>query len=206
MNKIAIFVSGGGTNMDNLIKLSKAGELGGGKIALVICDNPAAGAVEKAHKQNIPVAVIDRKKFADKTAFEAGIMEAVEKEKADWLVLAGFMRILSGHFVAQYRGRIINIHPSLLPAFPGGHAITDAFDAKAAETGVTVHFVDEGVDTGPVILQRKIFVDPKDTLETLEEKIHRVEYEIYPEAIRHVLSGKVRLPGHHREDEFWTKD
>lgn len=206
MKRLCIFVSGSGTNMDNLIKVSKAGQLGGAKIALVVCDNPAAAAIDKARKQGVPVAVFERKKFADKAAFEAAIAEEIEKAGADWLVLAGYMRILSCDFVRQYRGRIINVHPSLLPAFPGAHGIKDAFEAKVRETGVTIHFVDEGVDTGPVILQRKVSIDPQDTLETLEEKVHRTEYELYPEALRLVLSGKVRLPGHHREDETWEKD
>lgn len=206
MNRIAIFVSGSGTNMENLIQASKAGRLADGEIAVVICDNPAAAAIEKARKQDIPAALVDRKNFPGKEEFEAAIIQELEKAKADWLVLAGFMRILSGDFVRRFRGRIMNIHPSLLPAFSGAHAIEDAFKAKAKETGVTVHFVDEGVDTGPVILQRKIQVVPQDTLESLETKIHAVEYEIYPEALRLVLTGKVRLPSHHREDEFWTKD
>jgi len=106
------------------------------------------------------------------------------------VVLAGFMRILTEGFVKKFRGRLINIHPALLPAFPGAHAIKDAWDAKVKETGVTVHFVDSGVDTGPIILQEKVSVLPNDTLETLELRIHSLEYELYPQALNLVLSGK----------------
>jgi phosphoribosylglycinamide formyltransferase-1 len=105
-------------------------------------------------------------------------------------VLAGFMRVLTEGFVKKYYGRLINIHPALLPAFPGAHAIKDAWDAKVKETGVTVHFVDSGVDTGPIILQRKVPVLSNDTLETLEARIHKLEHEIYPQALSLVLSGK----------------
>ncbi len=206
MSRIAIFVSGSGTNMENLIKVSKDKKLAGGEVALVISDKPEVPAIQKAQKHGVTVAVIDRKIFKTREEFEAAIMDELSNEKIDWLVLAGFMRLLSPEFVRHYAGKIINIHPSLLPAFPGAHGIKDAFEAKVPETGVTVHFVDEGVDSGPVILQRKVKVEPKDTLETLEAKVHALEYEIYPEALRMVFTGKIRLPAHHRDDEAWAKD
>lgn len=205
MKKLAIFVSGSGTNMENIIRLIQKGEIEA-EASVVICDKPGAAAIDKAKKLGVEVALIDRKKFSTKEEFEIEIMKVVNQKNIDYLVLAGFMRLLSVHFVTQYRGRIINIHPSLLPEFPGAHAIRDAFEAKSKMTGVTIHFVDEGVDSGPVILQQKVPVEAKDTLETLEAKIHEVEYKLYPEAIRRVLSGKVKIPGHHREDEFWTND
>lgn len=192
--------------MENLIKFSKAGKLSGAKIVLVISDNPAAGGIDKARKLDIPVQVVERPKFASKKDFEAHIFHLIEEAGIDYLVLAGYMRILSNDFVRRYMGRIINIHPSLLPAFPGAHGIKDAFDAKVKETGVTVHFVDEGVDTGPIILQRKIPVTAGEPLESLETRIHAAEYEIYPEALNLVLSGQIKMPGHHHEEEFWEKD
>ena len=205
MKRLAIFVSGSGTNMENLLKRIQAGKLAC-EAALVVCDNPEAPAIGKAKKIGIETALVERKNFPSKAAFEAEITRPLEAKKVDLIALAGFMRILSPEFVTRWRGRIVNIHPALLPAFPGGHAIRDAFEAKVKETGVTIHFVDEGVDTGPVILQRKVPVGPKDTLETLEAKIHAAEYELYPEAIRMVLEEKVKLPRHHHEDEFWTND
>lgn len=205
MKKIAIFVSGSGTNMENLIKKIQKGELQA-EAALVVCDKPGAPAIDKAKRLGVEAALIERKNFAIQDEFEAAIAKKLEEKGVDYLVLAGFMRILGPFLVRRYLGRIINVHPALLPAFPGGRAIRDAFEAKVKEAGVTVHFVDEGVDTGPVILQRKVSVDPKDTLESLEAKIHAVEYELYPEALALVLSGKIKLPSHHRDSEFWTND
>lgn len=191
MKRIALFASGSGTNLENIAKECHNGRIPA-EASLVICDKPEAGAIKRARNYGIPVVMVDRKQFATKEAFEAEISKALEARKIDLIVLAGFMRILSPSFVRLYKGKIINIHPSLLPAFPGAHGIKDAFDAKVKETGVTVHFVDEGVDTGPVILQKKVTVEPTDTLEQLEEKIHSVEYQIYPEALRLVVSGKVK--------------
>jgi phosphoribosylglycinamide formyltransferase-1 len=190
--KLAILVSGSGTNMENLIRESQAGRIPA-ETALVVCDNPAAAAIQKAERLRVPAVLIDRKKFLSKEAFEAEIIKALENARVDWIILAGFMRILSQPFVAKYKGRIINIHPSLLPKFPGAHGIRDAFHAKEKETGVTVHFVDEGVDTGPVILQQALPIKPEDSLETLESKVHELEYKMYPEALRRVLSGKVKF-------------
>lgn len=189
MKRIAIFVSGSGTNMENLIRKAKAGEIPA-EIALVVSDNPEAGALEKAKRYGVPVALIPRKQFASKQEFEAEIIRKVDAAKVDLIVLAGFMRVLSPEFVKHYEKRIVNIHPACLPAFPGAHAIQDAFRAKVKETGVTVHWVTAEVDAGPVILQRKVPIDPQDTLESLEAKVHAVEYEIYPEALKKVLSQK----------------
>ena len=189
MKRLAIFASGSGTNLENLIKKCQSENVPA-EAALVVCDRPGAKAIERADRLGVPVAVIDRKDFASKKEFEAEIIKRLKEKKIDWVVLAGFMRILSAEFVHTYEGKIINIHPSLLPAFPGAHGIRDAFAAKVRETGVTVHFVNEGVDSGPIILQEKVTVDPADTLETLEAKIHAVEYEIYPEALKLVLSRK----------------
>ncbi len=189
MKRLAFLVSGNGTNAQNLIRKIRAGEIAA-EAAIVISDNPLAGAIEKAKQLGVDAVVVDRKKYASKSEFEAAIVKILEEKKIDLIVLAGFMRILSPEFVKRYERRIINIHPAYLPDFPGAHAIRDAFEAKAKETGVTVHFVDAGVDTGPVILQRKVRVEPGDTLESLEQRIHAVEYELYPEALNRILSGR----------------
>jgi phosphoribosylglycinamide formyltransferase 1 len=194
MKKLAIFVSGSGTNMQNLIVECHNGRIPA-QVAVVISDNPEAKAIGRARNYGVNVVAVDRKQFQDKTAFETELARAVDQSKADYLVLAGFMRILSCDFVKKYKGKIINVHPSLLPAFPGAHSIKDAFEAKVTETGVTIHWVDEGVDTGPVILQKKVAVSPEDTLDTLEEKVHALEYEIYPEALRKVLKREIKYPG-----------
>ncbi|MSR78380.1 MAG: phosphoribosylglycinamide formyltransferase [Candidatus Omnitrophica bacterium] len=189
MKRIAIFVSGSGTNMENLIRQMQAGEIPAVP-CLVISDNSEAAAIGKARKLKVPVEVIPRKNYSDKSIFEKEIQKQLNAYRVEFIVLAGFMRLLSSDFVRGWKNKLINVHPSLLPAFPGAHGIRDAFNAKVKETGVTIHYVDEGVDTGPVILQRKVTIDPNETLETLETKIHAVEYEIYPEALKEIISGK----------------
>ena len=189
MKRIAFLVSGSGTNMENLIKRIKAGEIPADPV-IVISNKPGVGALEKAAAMGVKAVVIDHKAYADREAFDHALSECLDSHKIDYVVLAGFMRVLTPDFVKKYQGRLINIHPALLPAFPGAHAIKDAWDAKVKETGVTVHFVDSGVDTGPVILQRKVPVLVNDTFETLEARIHQTEYELYPEALNLVLSGK----------------
>lgn len=194
MKKIVIFVSGSGTNMQNLINECHNGRIPA-QAVLVISDNPEAGALARARNYGVRAVVVDRKQYKTKAEFEAEIIKHVDASSADYLVLAGFMKILSAEFVRKYKGKIVNVHPSLLPAFPGAHGIKDAFDAKVKETGVTVHFVDEGVDTGPVILQKKVELVPGETLESLEAKVHAVEYEIYPEALRRLMKREVKYPG-----------
>ncbi len=175
--------------MENLLSRIKAGKIKA-EAALVVSDQPEAYALKRAEKFDVECVVVDRKRYGSREGFESEIKRHLGRKKIDLIILAGFMRILSPSFVAGYRGRILNLHPALLPNFPGTHAIRDAWEAKVKKTGVTVHFVDEGVDTGPVILQREVPVEAHDTLERLEQKIHAVEYEIYPEAINLVLEEK----------------
>jgi len=190
--RTAIFVSGAGTNMENIAKRVKAGELDL-ELALIVCDNPEAFALKRAAQFRLEPFVIDRKNFKDRAEFDAAISKKLREKKVELILLAGFMRILGPEFVREWKGRMINIHPSFLPKYPGVHAIRDAFEAKEKETGVTVHFVDEGVDSGPVIVQKKVPIKPDDTLETLEARVHALEYELYPEAIRLFLSGKAKF-------------
>ena len=189
MKRIAFLVSGSGTNAENLIRRIQAGEIPADPV-IVISNKPGVKALGKAAALGVKTIVIDHKAYSDREAFDKALSGCLEKNKADLVVLAGFMRVLTEGFVKKYRGRLINIHPALLPQFPGAHAIKNAWDAKVRETGVSVHFVDTGVDTGTVIFQRKVPVLPNDTLETLEARIHEVEYEIYPQALNLVLSGK----------------
>lgn len=188
--KLAFMASGSGSNFENIVREIQAGRLEA-DAAILICDKPGAGVLARAEKLKVPAVLVDRKAHPSKEAFEAEIVRRLEESRCDFIVLAGYMRILSNEFVLRYWGRIINIHPSMLPAFPGAHGIRDAFEAGVRETGVTVHFVDTGVDTGPVILQRKVPVEPGDTLESLETRVHAMEYTLYPEALRLVLTGKV---------------
>lgn len=183
MKKLAIFVSGSGTNMENLVVKIREQKLPYAP-AVVICDRPGAKALERAAALGVKTELVDRKLFGSKELFEKEIVKKLEENRIEIIALAGFMRILSAEFVRLYQGRLINIHPSYLPSFTGGHAIRDAFEAKVKETGVTVHHVVAEVDAGPIIVQRKVSILPEDTLETLETRIHAVEYELYPEALR----------------------
>ena len=183
MKKLALFVSGSGTNMENLILKIREQQLPY-EPAVVICDRPGAKALERAERLKVKTELVDRKHFASKELFEKAIIAKLDSYGIELIALAGFMRILSAEFVQRYHGRLINIHPSYLPAFTGGHAIRDALEAKVPETGVTVHHVVTEVDAGPIIIQRKVPILPQDTLEILEARIHAVEYELYPEALR----------------------
>ncbi len=165
----------------------------GVRIAPVVCDNPGARAIERALSGGLPVEVVDRRGFASRDKFEAEIITRLERHSPDFIALAGFMRILSPAFVQRFSGRILNIHPSLLPSFRGPEAVRQALDYGVKFTGCTVHFVDEGVDTGPVIMQSVVPIDPDDTEQTLSEKIHKQEHRIYPEAIKLFARGAIKL-------------
>ncbi len=187
MKKLAFIASGNGSNFENVVREIQAGTVPAEAVVL-LCDKPGAKCLERAARLGVTAEVVDRKQFADRAAFEARLAELVDLYQADYIVLAGFMRILSADFVHRYEKRLINIHPSYLPAFPGAHAIRDAFEAKVKETGVTVHFVIAEVDAGPVILQEKLPIRPDDTLESLETRVHDLEYKLYPAALRQLLS------------------
>ena len=188
--RAAIFVSGSGTNMENIAKKAQAGELDC-EIILVVCDHSKAFALTRAAHLGLEIFVVEPKAFKSRAEFDARITEELKAKQVDAIFLAGYMRLLSQEFVRAWQWQVLNIHPSLLPKYPGVHAIKDAFEAHEKETGVTIHFVDEGVDTGPIILQRKVPILPDDTLETLEARVHALEYELYPEAIQLFLSGKL---------------
>jgi len=191
---IAVFASGRGTNFGAIIRAVKKGKIKA-SLSLLVCDTPGAGAIGRAKRAGIKVALVQRKDFATKKDFEAKIVEHLEADKIDLIVLAGFMRLLSPEFVSRYKGRIVNIHPALLPCFKGTRSIKDAFDYGAKITGVTVHFVDEEMDHGPIILQKEVKIEERDTLESLEVKVHKVEHQIYPEAVRLFIEGKLNLEG-----------
>ena len=184
--KLAVFCSGFGSNFQAVIDAVRKKRLKA-TIALMVCDNPKAFALKRAHKYKIPVVLISPKVFKTREAYERVLVRILKNEGVDLVVLAGFMRILTPYFVRAYRNRILNIHPALLPNFKGAHAIRDAFEAGVKETGVTVHFVTAKVDSGRAILQKKVKISKRDTLKTLEEKIHRVEHQLYPAAIQRVI-------------------
>lgn len=189
--KIAVFCSGFGSNFQAILDAVRRKQLKA-QIALMVCDKPTAYSVNRAKKNNIPVVLLSPQLFPSREAYEKVIVSILKNQKVDLVVLAGFMRILTPYFIRAYRNRIVNIHPSYLPAFKGAHAIRDAFEAKVSETGVTVHWVVEKVDAGRVILQEKVKRNPKDTLESLEKRIHAVEHKLYPKALQHIIDLKAR--------------
>ena len=192
---IAVFVSGRGTNLQALIDVQKKGALAGGRIKLVVSDNPGAYALRRAKKAGIETFVLEGKAFRNREDFDRAVAKKLVEKKIKLVVLAGFMRILSDYFVERFKWRIINIHPALLPSFKGAHGIRDAFNYGVKVTGVTVHFVDNELDAGPIILQKCVPVEPGDTLESLEEKIHAVEHELYPEAVRLFARDRLEVKG-----------
>lgn len=189
--RVAVFASGSGTNLQAIIDA----EIQSIEIAVVFSNNPDAYAIERAKNHNIPVEVVDHKNYKTREEYEQDIIKTLEPYNLDLIVLAGFMRILSQVFVRAYKNKIVNIHPALLPSFPGVNSGRQALEYGVKYSGVTVHFVDEGVDTGPIILQSIVKIEDSDTEETLLEKIHEVEHQIYPEAIRLISGGKLEVIG-----------
>ncbi|MCU0651501.1 MAG: phosphoribosylglycinamide formyltransferase [Candidatus Omnitrophica bacterium] len=192
--RIAVFASGRGSNFNAIAKAIKSQKIKA-SLALLICDNPDAAVILKAKRFGVKTFLIKRADYKDKPDFENKIIQVLQEEKISLIVLAGFMRILSNDFVLRFKNKIINIHPSLLPAFKGSHAILDAFNYGAKVTGVTVHFVDELMDHGPIILQQALKIEENDTLESLEAKIHKIEHRLYPEAIRLCVQARLKIKG-----------
>lgn len=189
--RLVVLASGSGTNLQAILDKLHGRE--GVEVVAVGSDKPGAGALERAVAAGVDTAVFPRDAYPDRLARDAAMGDWVEAQHPDLVVLAGYMQLLSEPFVARFGGRIVNIHPALLPSFPGLDAIGQALDAGVQETGVSVHFVDEGVDTGPVILQRRVPVPVGRERQVLEAAIHNVEHELYPEAIRMIAAGRVRI-------------
>ena len=191
---IAVFCSGKGTNLQAIIDAQKRGYIKA-KIRLVVSDVPDCYALVRAEKAGIKVSVVERENFQSKKDFEQAILKKLREENIDLIVLAGYMRLLSRDFVNEYKDRILNIHPALLPSFKGTHGIRDAFLYGVKVTGPTVHFVTEDMDAGPIILQSPVMVREDDTEETLAEAIHGEEHKIYPRAIQLFIEGRLKIEG-----------
>ncbi|MBQ3365895.1 MAG: phosphoribosylglycinamide formyltransferase [Acidaminococcaceae bacterium] len=192
--KIGVVVSGRGSNLQSIIDHIAKGKLNV-EIAVVVSDHKEAFALERAAKAGIPTAVVERKGCKDKAEFEDKIDAALREAGAEAVVLAGFMRILTGHFISRWEHKIINIHPALLPSFKGLDAQGQAVDYGVKVAGCTVHFVDEGTDTGPIILQKVVPVLDDDTEETLAARILKEEHKALPEAIQLWADGKLTIKG-----------
>jgi phosphoribosylglycinamide formyltransferase-1 len=189
--RIVVLASGSGTNLQAILDTLHGRE--GIEVVGVGSDKPDARALERARGAGVETGVFPRAEYAGRAARDAAMGDWIEARGADLVVLAGYMQLLSEAFVARFRHHIVNIHPALLPAFPGLDAIGQALAAGVEVTGVSVHFVDEGVDTGPVIVQREVAVPADRDREALEQAIHAIEHELYPEAIRTIARGLVRI-------------
>ncbi|WP_144574918.1 phosphoribosylglycinamide formyltransferase [Agrobacterium sp. DE0009] len=192
--RVVVFISGGGSNMVSLAKACQAADFPA-EIACVISDKASAGGLEKARDMGIPTLVFERGTYASKVEHEAAILAALGEIAPDIICLAGYMRLISGDFIAPYEGRIINIHPSLLPLFPGLHTHQRAIDSGMKISGCTVHFVTEGMDEGPTIAQGAVPVLSDDTAETLAARILTVEHQLYPLTLKLLAEGKLRMDG-----------
>jgi len=193
---LGVLASGRGSNFMAILREIQAGRLPA-VVGVVISDRPEANVLKLAAENGLPAVCIERRNFASKDDFEAAIAQTLEEYKVDLVVLAGFMRLLGGKFVQKYYGRLMNIHPSLLPAFPGVDAQRQAVEYGVKVSGCTVHFVDEGMDTGPIILQEAVPVKDDDTPESLAERILAVEHVLYPRAIKLFCENRLQLVGRH---------
>ena len=191
--KLGVLCSGRGTDLQSIIDAIAAGKVPA-EIAIVLTDKEAY-ALERAKKAGIEAVCVDRKQFEGREPFEKALIEKLEAAGVTLVVLAGFMRILTPYFVGHFAGRIMNIHPALLPSFPGAHAHRDVLAYGVKVSGCTVHFVDEGTDSGPIIMQAAVPVLDDDTEETLGARVLKEEHRIYPECIRLYCEGKLKVEG-----------
>jgi len=189
--RVAVLASGKGSNLQALLDDPDVRSW----VALVVSDREDAGALARAGDAGVATIFLDPKAHPSRPDFDRALLQVLELENIDVVVLAGFMRILSGEFVRAFEGRLLNIHPSLLPAFPGAHSVRDALEWGAKVTGVTVHFVDEEVDHGPIVLQEAVAIEPGDDEGSLHARIHEVEHRLYPRAVKLLVEGRVRIQG-----------
>jgi len=192
--RIAVLASGGGTNLQSIIDQQQTGELPI-TIALVISNNPGAGALERAQQAGISTLCINHRDYPTRENFDRALVNALQQAEVDLVVLAGFMRIITPIMLTAFPQRIINIHPALLPSFPGLNVQQQAIDYGARFSGCTVHFVDADVDTGPIIIQAVVPILAEDSAATLAERILEQEHRIYPQAIQWLAEGRVTLDG-----------
>ncbi|MDI6742287.1 MAG: phosphoribosylglycinamide formyltransferase [Smithella sp.] len=191
---LGVLISGNGSNLQSIIDHIEQGSLKA-VIKIVVSNNPDAYGITRAQKHGIPVVVIKNSDFKNKVGFDAELIRILKDHQVDLVVLAGFMRIITPDFLKAFPGRVMNIHPALLPSFPGLHAQKQAFDYGVKVSGCTVHFVDEGVDTGPIIIQASVPVLDDDTDDTLAARILKEEHRIYPEAIQLFADGRLEISG-----------
>jgi len=194
LKRLAVFISGRGSNFKAILEEVKRGSIRG-KIVVVVSDNPEAPGLEYARRAGIKTAVFIKKREESRDSYFGRIMELLEQEAVDGIVLAGFMKVLPGSIISKYPNKILNIHPALLPSFPGVEAQKQAFEYGVKYSGCTVHFVDEGIDTGPVILQEVVPVFDNDDEHTLADRILEKEHIVYPKALRYFCEDRLEVRG-----------
>jgi len=194
MKTIAILASGNGSNAENIIRAVQSKKIKA-QIAFVFSNKRDAKVLERAKRLKVPYVAFEMKDFKTREAYEAQLIKFLKLEKVDVIVLAGYMLLLGSAFLRAYKNKIINIHPSLLPSFKGTHAIQEAFEYGVRVSGVTVHFVEPALDSGPIILQKEVPLQNGEKLQDFEKRIHKVEHELYPKALQLVLDGKCVLRG-----------
>jgi phosphoribosylglycinamide formyltransferase-1 len=190
-SRVAVLASGTGSNLQALLDDPDVRP----SIALVVSDREESGALQRAEEAGVASIFLDPKAHAAREEYDQALLNILTLENIDCVVLAGFMRILSGQLVRAFEGRMLNIHPALLPSFPGSHAVRDALAWGVKVTGVTIHFVDEQVDHGPIVLQQAVPIEPDDDEAALLDRIHRVEHELYPRAVKLLVEGRIKVEG-----------
>lgn len=192
--KLGVLISGGGTNLQAIIDACESGTIGA-EVCVVISNREDAYGLERARDAGITDVFIDPKAYESADAYNHAIREVLDGEEADFVVMAGYMKLLGREILEAFPMRVLNIHPALLPSFPGAHGVAEALAWGVKVTGVTVHFASEVFDDGPIIAQDAVVVAENDSIETLEDKIHAVEHELYPAVISAVVDGRVRVEG-----------
>jgi phosphoribosylglycinamide formyltransferase-1 len=195
--KVGVLVSGSGTNLQALLDAEARGLLAPATIAVVVSNRPEVPALARAAEANKPAIVVDHKAFADRAAFEAKLLDVLDGHGVELVVLAGFMRVLTAHFLDRYPLRVVNTHPSILPAFPGVDAPAQAIAHGVKVSGVTIHFVDASLDGGPIIAQVPIAVFPGDDAASLHARIQREEHRVLPDVVRRLAAGLYSCQGRH---------
>ena len=192
--RLGVLVSGSGTNLQALLDATAQGRLDA-EVRLVVSNRPDVFALERAARAGVPSLVLNHREFGSREEFDGALVAALREAGVEWVALAGFMRVLTPVFLEAFAGRMVNIHPSLLPAFPGVDAQRQAFDYGVKVAGCTVHIVDAGTDTGPILLQKTVPVREDDTPDSLHARIQEQEHRAYPEALQLVAEGRIRLDG-----------
>ncbi len=190
--RVGVLVSGRGSNLQAILDACQSGSLDA-EVRLVLSNRAQAAALERARSAGVPTQVLDHREYPDREAFDGEMIQVLRAAGVEWVVLAGFMRLLTPRFVEAFSDRIINVHPSLLPAFPGVRAQAQALEYGVRVTGCTVHFVDHGTDTGPIIDQRAISVSPGESLESLEGRLLQQEHDLLVDVLRRISRGEVTL-------------